>query len=212
MNVLKNELLFAYYKERRSIGNGNCAIQLEKIVRRILLALMFLLFTSSALAENEKRFSFNLNYTELCRSVSATIFTHSRHAKGNRNGLLNEENYGYAGMCYHNVGRNLYTLVGGLENSQRGGTFLVGPGIRFRTPQVLRLSFEAGVELPFVYYGIPKHRAYVYGFLPVRYSGISFEPPMMYGTRLGTFEIGERRFGTRKEQVRLGSVTWTRAF
>ena len=183
-------------------------------MKRILLALSILLFfvPTVAQAENEKKFVFNLNYTETCRSVSATLFTNSRHAKGNRNGLLNENNYGYAGTCYHNAGRNFYTLVGALENSQRGGTFLVGPGVRFRTPQFLRISLETGLELPFVYYGIPKHQAYVYGFLPVRYSGVSFEPPMMYGARLGTFEFGQRRFGTSKERVVLNSITWNKPF
>ncbi len=187
------------------------------VIKRFLLALIGLFFLSSfAHAESERKLVFNLNYSDPCRSVSATWFTHARHAKGNRNGLLNENNGGYAGYCFYDQKPGTYWdnywLVGALENSVRGGTFLAGPGVRFRTQQFMRFSIEAGFELPFVYYEIPKYQAYVYGFLPVRYRGISFEPPRFLGVKLGTFEFGERKFGPSKEKIKLYSIGWRKEF
>lgn len=183
-------------------------------MKRFLLALVATLFFFHpfAYADRDGKLVFNLNYNDPCRSVSATYFTHARHAKGNRGGRLNENNFGYAGSCYHDTGKNFYTIVGALENSQRGGTFLVGPGVRFRTPQLFGIALEAGIEIPFVYYEIPKYRSYVYGFLPIQYFGLSFQIPMMYGRKLGTLELGQRRFGQGGEKITLASFGWRHEF
>jgi hypothetical protein len=179
-------------------------------VRNTLLALMFV-FSVPLHAKDDGKLVFNLNYSDTCRSVSATYFAHARHAKGTRGGSLNENTFGYAGNCYHDS-KNLYTLVGALENSQRGNTFLVGPGVRFRSPPFLNLSVEGGLELPFVYYEIPKRQAYAYGFLPVVYVGLSLTPPMVYGMKLGTFEFGQRTFGQRSETIKLYAIGWRQEF
>ncbi len=154
--------------------------------------------------------------TDLCRSVSTRIYYRSQHGEGDRGGRLQQRNGGVGGSCYLDEKKSFYWALGGLENSQFGPTLAIGPGMRFRTPPLLRLSIEAGVELPIVHYASPRRYTEVWGPIPVFYRGISIELPRIGYTHLGYLTIEERTLGwlvrRGEERVRLYSLEWRYQF
>ncbi|MEZ4195276.1 MAG: hypothetical protein R3B53_02665 [Candidatus Paceibacterota bacterium] len=147
----------------------------------------------------------------LCHAVSTTVFIGSHHHGKSNHGRLNEDNHGLSGTCYFDEERNLYSIIGGLENSQFGTTVFAGPGIRVRTAELARVSLEVGLELPLIYYRAPGLNKERFGILPILYLGLSYRLPNNWGY----IEVSQRRLGilgVANKKVDLYSIAWTHKF
>ncbi len=119
-----------------------------------LLALLSVLPTK---AQTERSEGIRLSYTatDSCRYVSLLYYSHSTHPGGNRYGLLNENNHGIGFRCRQGDQSPLYYTLSGIYNSQFGSTFVAGPGVAWTVLRFGPVSFDIGVEIPFVYYESP---------------------------------------------------------
>jgi hypothetical protein len=176
--------------------------QLEiTVIERFLLALMFLLLASSALAQSDKSYNLQIAVSDLCQSMSLVRYTSSTHPGGNADGRHNEKNTGTALLCYHRLwkGSNeyfeFYTKAGDLKNSRSGNTPHYGFGAVTNLVNTRfgehRGKIRLGAELLRIKYEVPKYNATLTTTQTLPYYGIAYEYNGWFEASMNQYIIGE---------------------
>lgn len=142
-----------------------------------------IILTRSQAAENRPVSS---SASPCAGGIATVLYTHASHPGGSRNGWPNEDNWGRGNRCYLDREQSWYVLIGGLENSQYGDTFVFGPGTKYRLLETLGVSVDVGVEIPFVSYELYSGKV-VRGLLPLAYASISYR--INKATKIGLMQM-----------------------
>lgn len=174
---------------------------------RWIAGLCTVLAAASAQADELPRMSLVFNYSSGCPQIQAEAFLYTRHAKGDRGGVLNENTtYGSGVTCSYRYGEYLWVTleVNTLFNSRWAKTFAAGPGVELHTPKWRGLSFSIGGRLPYVYYPVPE-QGQIYAWLPVETRGIHLQ----VSEEGHGVSFMQREFGTSKDRIHLYSMVVT---
>lgn len=116
--------------------------------------------------------------TPCAGGVETLIYRHAVHPEKPSRRFLNEHTGGRVDRCLLRSDEHLiqpFVMVGGLTNSQRGSTFVFGPGVKFVSPTIYGFTPSVGVVLAYIDYALRPGEGAIQGFLPTVFLGLKYE-------------------------------------